>query len=63
MTDAKALWWPPLQRFYDFLVEINARDSGGDAKEIEVCHEHAHYPHADCLSFMHLSSVLAHRIV
>ena len=36
MTDAKALWWPPLQRFYDFLVELNARDAGGDAKEIEV---------------------------
>ena len=48
MMDAKALWWPPMQRFYDFLVDLNAKDANVDAKEIEVCLDHATHPHADC---------------
>ena len=45
MFDAKALWWPPLQRFYDFLVDINAKDADENAREIEVCPELAERSH------------------
>ena len=46
MSDAKALWWPPLTRVYDALVEANARDASADAKKIQVgvrLAAHAHF--------------------
>jgi len=61
MSDAKALWWPPLTRVYDALVEANVRDASADAKKIQVGVRLAAHCTLPVYSWLSLSSLLAHR--